>query len=486
MLTVRRLSSLFGLRESWRTSAWMLAILLSSCGYIALIAVKAYRHHSGQPSAAFMVCKYLVEEDAITPTLLPVVLACFVEIVYEFVCMALVGPIETAERVEGLYSHFIPSLLKYYVDNQAIMLFGQYRMPQPFALALAMTLKDVTFAYQVIPVHRVNNLFLNSAKPNAQFALHCALNLVTFFAMALGVVAFFHSLAKVDLMFEYAAIETLGSTVVLVLSLCRLGVWAILRLRGARSETLLLTGLLTSTLSLTAQVVLLIAQPILIQRSGFARVSLPFVLYFTAPRLYSVAAGLLRSFSEFDRFRRVLRLFSSFPPPTPEALEDTTCTICYEAVVHGAMGDSTPIQLPCGHILHGGCLRSWAARSAACPVCRADYSHVSAESGGQPRAAMMQQDIDEQQDDEQPEESHEEPHGQTQPEDEAEPQGPVVVSEDIDGRPVLLSAMPGSQVLWVPLVVPTAGGMDSEGLRSAYMEAAHNICARQRELDSSS
>ncbi|KAG9397516.1 Ring finger domain [Carpediemonas membranifera] len=468
----------------------MLVILLSACGYIAIAAIKALELHGPQP---FMIARELVTEDEVSLILIPIVLGGIVEFFYELLSMALIGPIESPERAEAIYSHFVPSLVKYYVDNQAVMIFGNITMPQPFALALAIIVKDITFAYQTIVVRRVNDLYLNTARPNAQYVLHCALNLFTFIVLALFAARAFNTMGSADLMFSYVAIETVGSAVVMMLSVCRLGLWTLLRMKSVRSEALLQVGLLTSTVSLFMQLCVILVQPYLMHKCGFIDLSAPFVLYFVAPRLYSILAGLIRSFSEFRRFRRIMRLFSSFPPPTPEALEDATCTICYDSVIHGAMGDSTPIQLPCGHILHGGCLRSWAARSAACPVCRADFSHVSAESGGQPRAATMQRDIEQEQREEETREGHQEQQDQPPAEPAPEPESaryrvtgitePIIHGEDAEGRPILISAIPGSHVVWVPLVVPTNGEMDGDGLRAAYLEAARAVCDRQRQLE---
>jgi E3 ubiquitin-protein ligase synoviolin len=57
------------------------------------------------------------------------------------------------------------------------------------------------------------------------------------------------------------------------------------------------------------------------------------------------------------KYRELNRLLNStFPDATAEELaaSDTTCIVCMEE-----MTPPGPKRLPCGHILHVGCLRSW-------------------------------------------------------------------------------------------------------------------------------
>lgn len=86
-----------------------------------------------------------------------------------------------------------------------------------------------------------------------------------------------------------------------------------------------------------------------------------------------------------------------YPDATAEELErDRTCIICREEMQawqpEGAAGGQRrgtrtivderqrPKKLPCGHVLHFGCLRSWLERQQVCPTCR---SSVLAPSRGQ-------------------------------------------------------------------------------------------------------
>jgi E3 ubiquitin-protein ligase synoviolin len=69
-------------------------------------------------------------------------------------------------------------------------------------------------------------------------------------------------------------------------------------------------------------------------------------------------------------------------PAEMEALGDHTCIICREEMVsRGAAGvgavaggpNTTPKKLPCGHIFHFHCLRSWLERQQSCPTWCVDF-----------------------------------------------------------------------------------------------------------------
>lgn len=58
----------------------------------------------------------------------------------------------------------------------------------------------------------------------------------------------------------------------------------------------------------------------------------------------------------------------SYPDATPEELQqgDNVCIICREEMTTGCK------KLPCNHIFHTSCLRSWFQRQQTCPTCRMD------------------------------------------------------------------------------------------------------------------
>lgn len=86
------------------------------------------------------------------------------------------------------------------------------------------------------------------------------------------------------------------------------------------------------------------------------------------------------------KYKQALRDMNRYPDATAEELgREDTCIICREEMRPwdpnaGQLERHRPKKLPCGHILHFGCLRSWLERQQVCPTCR---SSVVAEQ--QPR-----------------------------------------------------------------------------------------------------
>merc|ERR1719427_1868651 len=78
--------------------------------------------------------------------------------------------------------------------------------------------------------------------------------------------------------------------------------------------------------------------------------------------------------------RAIKNMNTLYPNATAEDLEaisDITCIICREDMVLPEEGDLTAAsgtlkKLPCGHIFHTACLRSWFQRQQTCPTCRFD------------------------------------------------------------------------------------------------------------------
>lgn len=77
------------------------------------------------------------------------------------------------------------------------------------------------------------------------------------------------------------------------------------------------------------------------------------------------------------RYRQALRDMNKYPDATAEELgREDTCIICreemhpWDAANPGHVERSRPKKLPCGHILHFGCLKSWLERQQVCPTCR--------------------------------------------------------------------------------------------------------------------
>jgi E3 ubiquitin-protein ligase synoviolin len=92
------------------------------------------------------------------------------------------------------------------------------------------------------------------------------------------------------------------------------------------------------------------------------------------------------------RYRQALRDMNAYPDATAEELgRENTCIICREEMRPWDPSDSgqvertRPKKLPCGHILHYGCLKSWLERQQVCPTCRRSVV-VNASQQGAPAA----------------------------------------------------------------------------------------------------
>ncbi|KAL1914973.1 uncharacterized protein VTP21DRAFT_7678 [Calcarisporiella thermophila] len=106
--------------------------------------------------------------------------------------------------------------------------------------------------------------------------------------------------------------------------------------------------------------------------------------------VYLTMRSFLQKCRDLLRYRRATRnMDERYPDATEEEFErmsDRTCIICREEMVartatnrqrqaNGAGGPSNspgenPKRLPCGHVFHFRCLRSWLERQQACPTCR--------------------------------------------------------------------------------------------------------------------
>lgn len=75
-----------------------------------------------------------------------------------------------------------------------------------------------------------------------------------------------------------------------------------------------------------------------------------------------------------------------YPDATPEELQlsDNICIICREDMV------SSSKKLPCGHIFHTICLRSWFQRQQTCPTCRLNILRTPVAAQSQPINAQRE------------------------------------------------------------------------------------------------
>lgn len=85
--------------------------------------------------------------------------------------------------------------------------------------------------------------------------------------------------------------------------------------------------------------------------------------------MYLTLRSFKKSVSDVIMSRRaILNMNTLYPDATPEELAsgDNVCIICREEMMTNAK------KLPCNHIFHISCLRSWFQRQQTCPTCRMD------------------------------------------------------------------------------------------------------------------
>ncbi|KAK4179099.1 putative ubiquitin-protein ligase synoviolin precursor [Triangularia setosa] len=92
---------------------------------------------------------------------------------------------------------------------------------------------------------------------------------------------------------------------------------------------------------------------------------------------FMTARSFLKRLRALLRYRQALKHMDQYPDATVEDLgRDETCIICREEMRPWDPNDGDQIErtrakkLPCGHILHFGCLKSWLERQQVCPTCR--------------------------------------------------------------------------------------------------------------------
>lgn len=93
--------------------------------------------------------------------------------------------------------------------------------------------------------------------------------------------------------------------------------------------------------------------------------------------LFMTTRSFVKRLGALLRYRQALRDMNKYPDATQEELSrEDTCIICreemhpWDAANPGQVERSRPKKLPCGHILHFGCLKSWLERQQVCPTCR--------------------------------------------------------------------------------------------------------------------
>ncbi|KAG8177349.1 hypothetical protein JTE90_020989 [Oedothorax gibbosus] len=117
-----------------------------------------------------------------------------------------------------------------------------------------------------------------------------------------------------------------------------------------------------------------------------------FPLFAIRPMYLSLRA-FKKAVNDVIMSRRAIRNMNTlYPDATAEELStmDNVCIICREEM----SGSGSSKKLPCNHIFHASCLRSWFQRQQTCPTCRMDVLRVPAAAAAvpaQPAAAAQQQ-----------------------------------------------------------------------------------------------
>ncbi|KAL2650311.1 hypothetical protein R1flu_018439 [Riccia fluitans] len=102
--------------------------------------------------------------------------------------------------------------------------------------------------------------------------------------------------------------------------------------------------------------------------------------------LYETFRNFKTRVADFIRYRNITsNMNDRFPDATPEELgrSDATCIICREEM-------SVAKKLPCGHLFHIHCLRSWLERQQTCPTCRSSVLAPEAGTGAADAGASHQ------------------------------------------------------------------------------------------------
>ncbi|KAF5679912.1 e3 ubiquitin ligase synoviolin [Fusarium heterosporum] len=117
--------------------------------------------------------------------------------------------------------------------------------------------------------------------------------------------------------------------------------------------------------------------------------------------LFMTARDFVKRLGALMRYRKAIQEMNRYPDATQEELaREDTCIICREEMRPwdpennpGAMDRIRPKKLPCGHILHLGCLKSWLERQQVCPTCRSPVTLNENARAAQNRAAGLRIEI---------------------------------------------------------------------------------------------
>ncbi|KAG5636360.1 hypothetical protein H0H81_008308 [Sphagnurus paluster] len=126
--------------------------------------------------------------------------------------------------------------------------------------------------------------------------------------------------------------------------------------------------------------------------------------------VYITARSFITRLRALHRYQTATRnMDERYPNATADELSsmsDRTCIICREEMILPEAGvnvqapagpdgpNVTPKKLPCGHIFHFHCLRSWLERQQSCPTCRRTVLDAQPSTDGQPVPRRVNNPID--------------------------------------------------------------------------------------------
>ncbi|KAL2129918.1 hypothetical protein VTI74DRAFT_7147 [Chaetomium olivicolor] len=111
---------------------------------------------------------------------------------------------------------------------------------------------------------------------------------------------------------------------------------------------------------------------------------------------FMTTRSFLKRLHALIRYRQALKHMEQYPDATAEELgREDTCIICREEMRPWDPSDITLVErsrakkLPCGHILHFGCLKSWLERQQVCPTCRRPVAREGPQPAANGQAVMF-------------------------------------------------------------------------------------------------
>lgn len=80
--------------------------------------------------------------------------------------------------------------------------------------------------------------------------------------------------------------------------------------------------------------------------------------------IFTTVQSIMKRITDFYNYRRLSsNLENKIPDATPEEFHDKECVICWSKL-------ESAKKLPCGHLFHSNCLKTWLEEATHCPLCR--------------------------------------------------------------------------------------------------------------------